>query len=131
VSLDHGEGDQDDGADQLRTTMESLGGRARAVNQQRAARLAQALDEVAAGHRSEVRRRDAVEVAHRLIGSAGTFGFSGASRLAGEIERYLRSGEFDDPDRLAAARDQVRRLQETLAAESDYQPEDDERDPTS
>lgn len=117
--------------DQLRAAVESIGGHARSVNQERAARLDQALSEAAAGWRGDARRREAAEAAHQLVGSAGTFGFSGASQLAGEIERYLRSGDPDDPARLAAARDQVRQLQEALAAEPDYQPEDDERDPTS
>lgn len=115
---------------QLRAAVESIGGHARSVNRERAARLDRALEEVADGCRGEARRREATEAAHQLVGSAGTFGFAVASQLAGEVEHYLRDGDLDDPAGLAAAREQVRRLQEALAAEPDYQPED-ERDPTS
>jgi HPt (histidine-containing phosphotransfer) domain-containing protein len=121
----------DDGAeDRLRAAVESIGDHARSVNRDRADRLSQALAEVAAGSREEATRREAAEVAHQLFGSAGTFGFSGASQLAGEIERYFIEGDLDDPDQLATARDQVRRLQEQLAVGPDHQP-DDEDDPTS
>lgn len=119
------------GEDQLRAAVESIGGHARSVNLDRAARLSQALVDVAAGGRHEATRRAATEAAHQLVGSAGTFGFAGASQLAGEIERYFVEADFDDPARLATASDQVRRLTEQLAAEPDYQPEDEEPDPTS
>lgn len=116
--------------DRLRAAVESIGGHARSVNQDRAARLAQALADVAAGRRDESRRRRAAEVAHQLVGSAGTFGFVLASDLAAELERYFTDADPDDPVRLAAARDQAHRLAKALAGEPDYQP-DEERDPTS
>ncbi len=116
--------------EQLRAAVTSIGRHARSVNQQRAARLDRALTEMADGYRPENRRREAIEVAHQLVGSAGTFGFSGASRLAGGIEHYLRTGDLDNAAAMAAARDRVRRLHAALDAEPDYQPEDD-RDPTS
>jgi HPt (histidine-containing phosphotransfer) domain-containing protein len=100
------------------------------VNLDRADRLNQALAAVAAGSVEEATRRQAAEIAHQLVGSAGTFGFSGASRLAGEIGRYFVEGDLADPNQLATAREQVRRLREELAAGPDYQP-DDEDDPTS
>lgn len=121
---------EDEPQKQLRAAVESIGGHARAVNQERAARLDRALSEMAAGCRGETRQREATEAAHQLVGSAGTFGFSGASELAGEIEHYLRNGDLDDAAGLAAARDRVRRLQAALAAEPDYQPGDDD-EPTS
>lgn len=116
--------------DRLRAAVLSIGDHARSVNRDRAARLERAVADVAAGSREIAQRQRAAEVAHQLVGSAGTFGFSEASRLAEEIERYLLGGDLDDPAGLTVARDQVRRLQEALAAEPDYQPEDD-RDPTS
>ena len=116
--------------ERLRAAVESIGGHARSVNQERAVRLGRALSEVAAGHRGETRRREATEAAHQLVGSAGTFGFSEASELAGEVERYLRDGDLDDVAGVAPARAHVRPLPDPLAAEPDYQPEDD-RDPTS
>ena len=123
-------GPDDFAEDRLRAAVESIGDHARSVNMDRADQLNQALAEVAAGSRGEATRREAAEIAHQLFGSAGTFGFSGASQLAGEIERYFVQGDLDDPDQLAIARDQVRRLQEELATGPDYQP-DDEDDPTS
>src|SRR5215207_3382774 len=122
--------DSDDFAeDRLRAAVESIGDHARSVNLDRADRLNQALAAVAAGSVEEATRRQAAEIAHQLVGSAGTFGFSGASRLAGEIGRYFVEGDLADPNQLATARDQVRRLREELSAGPDYQP-DDEDDPT-
>ena len=115
--------------EQLRAAVESIGGHARAVNRDRAARLERAVADAAVGSLGESARRRAAEVAHQLVGSAGTFGFAAASELAAELERYFTEADPDDPARLAAAREQVRRLAEALAAEPDYQPED-ERDPT-
>jgi HPt (histidine-containing phosphotransfer) domain-containing protein len=111
--------------------VESIGDHARSVNRERADRLEHALGNVAAGSRDEGPRQEATEIAHQLVGSAGTFGFPGASQLAGEIERYFVEADLDDPVLLATARDQVRRLQEELSAEPDYQPDEDERDPTN
>jgi HPt (histidine-containing phosphotransfer) domain-containing protein len=125
--------DSDDFAeDRLRAAVESIGDHARSVNLDRADRLNQALAAVAAGSEveKEATRRQAAEIAHQLVGSAGTFGFSGASQLAGEIGRYFVEGDLADPDQLATARDQVRRLREELAAGPDYQL-DEEDDPTS
>jgi len=125
------EGGADDGAeDRLRAVVESIGGHARSVNLDRADRLGQALAAVAAGARDDATRQDATEIAHQLVGSAGTFGFTGASRLAGELERYFAAADLDDPVGLADAEQRVRRLREELAGEPDYQPEDDP-DPTS
>jgi HPt (histidine-containing phosphotransfer) domain-containing protein len=124
-------GPDDAAEERLRAVVRSIGDHARTVNRTRADRLSQVLADVAAGSREESARHEATEIAHQLVGSAGTFGFAGASQLAGEIERYFVDADFDDPDRLAAARDQVRRLQEELTADPDYQPDDDERDPTS
>jgi len=130
VSFEDSGRTEDVGEDRLRAAVESIGGHARSVNQTRAGRLSQALDEVATGRWDEADRREAAEIAHQLVGSAGTFGFAGVSQLAGEIERYFLEADLDDPVRLATARDQVRRLQEELLAGPDYQP-DDEPDPTS
>jgi HPt (histidine-containing phosphotransfer) domain-containing protein len=129
VTLDEG-GADDVAEDRLRAAVESIGGHARSVNLDRADRLSQALAAVAAGERGDATRHDATEIAHQLVGSAGTFGFTGASRLAGEIERYFAEADLDDPVELAGAEDRVRRLKEELAGDPDYQPEDD-LDPTS
>jgi HPt (histidine-containing phosphotransfer) domain-containing protein len=125
-----GSGPDDDAEARLRAVVESIGGHARSANLARADRLSEALAEVAAGALDESDRRRATDIAHQLVGSAGTFGFPGASQLAGEIERYFVEADLADPVRLATARDQVRRVQEELATGSGYQP-DDEPDPTS
>ena len=125
-----GSGRDDDAEARLRAVVESIGGHARSANLARADRLSEALAEVAAGALDESDRRRATDIAHQLVGSAGTFGFPGASQLAGEIERYFVEADLADPVRLATARDQVRRVQEELATGSGYQ-RDDEPDPTS
>ena len=125
------QGSSDDGTeDRLRAAVESIGDHARSVNVDRADRLAQALVEVAAGARDQATRQQAAAIAHQLVGSAGTFGFSGASQLAGEIERYFVEADLDDPIPRGTAWDQVRRLREELGAGRDYQPDED-REPTS
>ena len=123
------QGPDDVAEDRLRAAVESIGDHARSVNLDRADRLDEALAEVSAGLREKANLREAAEVAHQLVGSAGTFGFSGASQLAGEIERFFVEGDPDDADQLAMARDQVRRVREELATGPDYQPDED--DPTS
>jgi HPt (histidine-containing phosphotransfer) domain-containing protein len=124
-------GPDDLAEDRLRAAVESIRDHAQSVNQDRADRLDRALAKVAAGARDAATRQEAAEIAHQLVGSAGTFGFAGASQLAGAIERYFVEVDLGDPVQLASAREQVRRLQEELAAEPAYQPDDDEPDPTS
>ncbi len=124
-------GPDDIAEDRLRAAVESISDHARSVNLDRADRLGQALAKVAAGARDEATRQEAAEIAHQLVGSAGTFGFAGASQLAAAIERYFVEADLDDPVQFVSAREQVRRLEEELAAEPDYQPDDDEPDPTS
>jgi HPt (histidine-containing phosphotransfer) domain-containing protein len=132
VSFDQS-GPDDVAEDRLRAAVESIGDHARSVNLDRADRLSRALAAVAAGAWDEATRREAIDIAHQLVGSAGTFGFPEASQLAGEIERYFVDADLGDPVRLATARDQVRRLTEELAAGPDHQPDEerDEPDPTS
>ena len=117
--------------DRLRAAVESIGDHARAANLARAAHLEQVLADIAAGQADEEERQGATESAHQLVGSAGTFGFAGASQLAGELERYFVEADFTDQARLAAARDQVGRLLAELASDPTYQPDEEERDTTS
>ena len=117
--------------DRLRAAVESIGGHARSVNLARADHLEQVLADIAAGRADENQRQQATESAHQLVGSAGTFGFPGASQLAGELERYFVEADFTDQARLATAREQVARLRAELSAEPAYQPDDEDRDTTS
>jgi HPt (histidine-containing phosphotransfer) domain-containing protein len=114
--------------DRLRAAVESIGDHARSVNLARAAHLDRVLADIAAGRSDEDERQRATESAHQLVGSAGTFGFPGASQLAGELERYFVEADFADPARLAVAREQVSRLRAELAAKPSYQPDDDDDD---
>lgn len=117
--------------DRLRAAVESISDHAHSVNLARAARLDQVLADMVAGEVDEGEREEATEVAHQLVGSAGTFGFPGASQLAAELEHFFVEADFTDQTRLAAAREMVRRLRAELAAGPAYQPDDDERDATS
>jgi HPt (histidine-containing phosphotransfer) domain-containing protein len=126
-----GPGNVEPPEDRLRAAVESISDHARSVNLARAARLDRVLADIAAGRDDEGERQLATESAHQLVGSAGTFGFPGASSLAGELERYFVEADFTDPDRLVAAREQVARLRAELAAGPAYPPEDEGRDPTS
>ena len=117
--------------DRLRAAVESISDHARAVNLARAAHLDRVLADIAAGRDDEEERLRATESAHQLVGSAGTFGFPGASSLAGELERYFVEADFTDPAQLATARQQVARLRAELAAEPAYQPDEEDPDATS
>ena len=98
MNVDHN-GPDDVAEDRLRAVVESIGGHARSANLSRADRLSEALAEVAAGSLDEPARQEATEIAHQLVGSAGTFGFPEASQLAGEIERYFVEADLADPVR--------------------------------
>jgi HPt (histidine-containing phosphotransfer) domain-containing protein len=117
--------------DRLRAAVQSIVDHARSVNLDRAADLDRVLDDITTGRAGEGKRQRATEVAHQLVGSAGTFGFPEASQLAGELERYFVEADFTDQARLASAREQVARLRAELAAGPAYQPDDEERDATS
>lgn len=73
----------------------TLGHRARTVNLSRAAGLSAALERAAAGQLGATERCAAADLAHQLVGSAGTFGFLGVSDLAGALQEFFRAGEFD------------------------------------
>lgn len=66
-----------------------IGRRARTVNLTRAHRLSELLEHAAQGQLDESERREAEGLAHQIVGSAGTFGFAGVSRLAVEAEHYF------------------------------------------
>jgi HPt (histidine-containing phosphotransfer) domain-containing protein len=109
--------DDGDASAQLTAAMRVIGAHARTVNLGRAARLADALAGADDGGLDDSARQAATELAHQLVGSAGTFGFAGASDLAGELEQFFADGAFDDHTRLDAARSTLHRLQQALHAE--------------
>jgi len=124
-SADHGR------ADRLRAKVRSIGDHARSVNLHRAGRLAELLATVDGGRLEDDQREVATTLAHQLAGSAGTFGFAGASQLAAELERFFIDGAFDDETRLITAQRQLSQLQQELAADPVYQADDDDPGLTS
>jgi hypothetical protein len=78
----------------------SLGRQAQTVNLARGVRLLELLDVADAGALDEERRSEAENLAHQVVGSAGTFGFPGASVEAVSIEDYFATrpdGSGTDP----------------------------------
>ena len=67
----------------------SLARQARTVNRARVARLIELLDAADGGSLDEAGRQEAENVAHQLIGSAGTFGRQEASEDAVVVEEYF------------------------------------------
>jgi len=122
VTDDHGTGDQPGPAadrTELDGVVRSIGDHARTVNLTRAAGLSAALDRAETGQLPNAGRSAAAELAHQLLGSAGTFGFSGVSDLAAELERFFREAEFDEAG-LISARERMSELLKQLASEPDY-----------
>jgi HPt (histidine-containing phosphotransfer) domain-containing protein len=120
-----GEATEGPTAERLRAAVRSIGDHARSMNLGRATRLADLLRRAEDGRLPEEQRTAAIELAHQLVGSAGTFGFPEASSLAAELEQFFVDAAFDDRDRLGQARRQLERLREELAAEPAYQPDDE------
>lgn len=111
--------DRPDELTELDGLVRSIGDHARTVNLTRAAGLSAALDRAATGPLPEAGRCRAVDLAHQLVGSAGTFGFSGVSDLASKLEDFFNESDFD-PEGVAAARQQIHALLEQLSAEPDF-----------
>ncbi len=88
------EGDLDVEVDGPETLAENrllatLGRQARTVNLARVVRLVELLDASDAGGLDEAGRGEAENLAHQVVGSAGTFGFPAASVEAVAIEEYF------------------------------------------
>ncbi|GAA3578844.1 hypothetical protein GCM10022197_40350 [Microlunatus spumicola] len=69
--------------------LSSLGRQAQTVNLARVVRLLELLDASDAGTLDEAGRGEAENLAHQVVGSAGTFGFPAASVEAVSIEDYF------------------------------------------
>ena len=69
--------------------LRSIGQRARWANLERARRLGVLLGTGADAPLAEAERREAESLAHQIVGSAGTFGYDAASRLAWQVEHEL------------------------------------------
>ena len=93
----------------------SLGRHARAVNLARVVRLLELLDSCDAGALDGPGRHEAENLAHQVVGSAGTFGFPAASVDAVGVEEYFGA----DPPGSGSSADAglVRRTLDRLRAE--------------
>ena len=76
-----------------RQAVQGIGDAALRSNQHRAEVLAVALEAAGRGDLSDDDWAAAAAVAHQLVGSAGTFGYTRASKLARELERLLIAAE--------------------------------------
>jgi HPt (histidine-containing phosphotransfer) domain-containing protein len=88
--------------------------RAQASNVARVSRVSGAVSALGIGRLDDTERRQAAELAHQIIGSAGTFGFPHASELAAQLEDFFLAGEFGYGE-VAQAREWVSALQLDLA----------------
>jgi HPt (histidine-containing phosphotransfer) domain-containing protein len=88
----------------------NFGRSARAVNLARVVRLTALLDSSEAGTLDEAGRREAENLAHQVVGSAGTFGFPSASVEAVSIEDHFASlgEEPGDPGNVRAILERLR-----------------------
>jgi hypothetical protein len=93
----------------------TLGRQARSVNLARVVRLLELLDSADAGALDDADRLEAENLAHQVVGSAGTFGFPAASVDAAAIEAYFGA----DPPGSGSSADAglVRRTLDRLRAE--------------
>lgn len=103
---------------ELDGVVRSIADHARTVNLERAAGLSRAVEQVASGRPPDQGWDAAADLAHQLVGSAGTFGFVGVSDLASELESFFASADVDPP-RVALARAQIRSLVAQLSAAPD------------
>lgn len=100
----------DDRAERFR----AIAAQARITNEQRVRELALAAQRWSAGTLSEIGRSEATDVAHKVAGSAGTFGYQSVSQAARQLEQWLASNESPEsgqPDLW------IEQLQTGLAAE--------------
>jgi|SRR3954463_1374656 HPt (histidine-containing phosphotransfer) domain-containing protein len=71
----------------------------RPLNEERLALLDRVVAELRYGAVSDTARKSAEEAAHKIAGSAGSFGYDEATRLARRIEQMLkREGEFSSTE---------------------------------
>lgn len=110
----------EDPDDALQSLLAELASSARAANLARCDVVADGLQAVAGERLDEAMRAAAAAAAHQIVGSAGTFGFTDASRRAGELERYFERG--GGAEGLADARRELDELRRDL--EAGHQPEE-------
>jgi len=103
--------------DRALPALKPLRSRARATNLARAGQLGLALDAAAEGRLDDAGCSVAVDVAHQLVGSAGTFGYAGASQQAARLRDFFSTRTFQ-PDQVEAAREWLAALQIDLGRDA-------------
>lgn len=103
--------------DDTRAAIDAIWARSREGSLARVAVLEEAVAALIENRLSEEQRRDAEREAHRLAGSAGTFGFSRASEAARQLERTFAAGSSLALDRLLMAAEEVVALRADLERE--------------
>lgn len=85
------DGDQGESSDVpgIAERFRMIAAQAKITNEQRVHELMVALDRWSAGTLTEIERSRAADVAHKIAGSAGTFGYREASETARELEQWL------------------------------------------
>jgi len=119
-----GDAESVDAAERARDLMATIGARARTKNLQRVTDLEEGLRAAATGTCSDDSRLALVDVAHQLVGSAGTFGFARVSAGARELELMLTETSFADPEKLTAAAARLEGLRQDLLGEPDEETDD-------
>ena len=100
--------------------LHSIGAQARQSNLLRVVELSEAVVSLGRGELSCVGRERAIDVAHQLVGSAGTFGYQRASALAREVEVLLRRPEVEPgAGQLAAAARSLALIEQDLSGDPD------------
>ncbi|WP_265522359.1 Hpt domain-containing protein [Oerskovia flava] len=104
--------------DELDVVLQQIAARARERNRARTGRLADLVPSLGSPGEDPSLRELAVELAHQVAGSAGTFGARDAGRIARELEAALRDGSparptgEGDPDHLRRLIEELRRALE-------------------
>lgn len=113
-----------DPAERARDLMATIGARARMKNLQRVTDLEEGVRAAATSTWSDASRLVLVDVAHQLVGSAGTFGFAKVSAAARELELMLAETSFADPEVLTAAGLRLQGMRQDLLGEPDAMTDD-------
>jgi HPt (histidine-containing phosphotransfer) domain-containing protein len=110
-----------DGADPMaraQAALQQIGDRALQSNLRRLAELEDAVQSARQGTLTDDQSSSAQDVAHQLVGSAGTFGYAEVSRLARQLEYFFRDRTVDEPT-VALAVDRLESVRQHLAAGPD------------
>ena len=100
--------------------VEQIGAQARHSNLRRVDELDQLLDGVGTEGLSDEQRRGAADLAHELVGSAGTFGYGRVSQWARELEQLLLEHNLPRGSAALAATRVLDAIRADLLSEPDY-----------